>query len=320
MDANIPGQRSILLVCQNDATYRALSGILKKTGQLPRQAPDAIDAWTILKEGNVSCIVLDLNIGTTHALTLFRSARTHAAYAMIPFVFMISDGVPPIELIGAEEAALTETRTDTASIPDAWLMLPCTAQDFLNTLHAVERNVLTEKSSIGYSVPKARPSRANSSLDAEESGAAYAVSSVFAGRIGVLDLAKIIYMVEPLRLTGVLRVADEGKVGHVFFVDGAVRHADFSEIEGEEALFLLLHLKGGVFRFDTQNPTTQRTIEGNTMALLLEGLRQMDETKAIITAHQQEKATRSSFRTPAIKPDEPLNEDKQEEKHSGSVG
>jgi hypothetical protein len=112
---------------------------------------------------------------------------------------------------------------------------------------------------------------------------------VFSGQIGQLDVTKILGMIEPLRLTGVLRVADEQREGSVHFISGAARHAELNEIEGPDALFLLFHLKSGSFRFDTSAPGDKRTIEGNTMALLLEGLRQMDEAKAMVKAFRDKR-------------------------------
>jgi hypothetical protein len=113
------------------------------------------------------------------------------------------------------------------------------------------------------------------------------LGGIFSGRLGVLDCTKIISMIEPLRLGGMLSLTDGKRAGHIYFIDGAVRHAELHDIEGADALFLLFHLKHGAFRFELQSASPKRTIEGNTMALLLEGLRQMDEAKAIIKTFQQ---------------------------------
>jgi hypothetical protein len=122
--------------------------------------------------------------------------------------------------------------------------------------------------------------------------------AVFAGKLGTLDVTKIISMIEPLRLTGVLTVSDGKRMGLVHFIEGAVRHAELHDIEGADALFLLFHLKSGAFRFDLEPPAQKRSIEGNTMSLLLEGLRQMDEAKAIIKAFQQNRSGASSTANP----------------------
>jgi len=49
-------------------------------------------------------------------------------------------------------------------------------------------------------------------------------------------------------------------------------------------------MKEGAFRLDSGAPVKERTIQGNTMGLLLEGLRQMDEAKTIIKRLQQRRA------------------------------
>lgn len=118
---------------------------------------------------------------------------------------------------------------------------------------------------------------------------------VFAGRLGILDVPRIMSMVEPLRLTGALRVADgRMRIGHVHFINGAVRHADLHELEGAEALFALFHFQKGAFRFDLTPPTPNQSIEGNTMMLLLEGLRKKDEAQQLVDQKRAKTAESSA--------------------------
>jgi hypothetical protein len=117
--------------------------------------------------------------------------------------------------------------------------------------------------------------------------------SLFAGRLGTLQFSQILGLIEPLRLTGVLKINDGVRAGSVFFVDGKVHHAELNEINGSEALFLLFHLSKGTFNFEIAPATPQRTVEGNTMSLLLEGMRKMDEAKAMVSALKERQNTGS---------------------------
>jgi hypothetical protein len=275
----------VLLICQSDDTLGALAAILQQAGETGLTAQTARDAWECIKAGAVGCVVVDITSAATDALVLFRAARSSAQACNIPFLFLVSSESKSfvLDAFGDEVA------------PDEWLALPCTADEFLKPI----RHLLDYRTSSGRYPAQPLPQTALNTTKASGSGGRAAVQpddllnakgSIFAGQLGVLDVTKILSMVEPLRLTGVLKLADSKRYGQVYFVEGAVRHAHLHDIEGPDALFLLFHLKTGAFRFDLEAATTKRTIVGNTMALLLEGLRQMDEAKAMIKAFQQPRA------------------------------
>src|SRR5205814_6616749 len=94
-------------------------------------------------------------------------------------------------------------------------------------------------------------------------------NALFSGKLGTLQFSQILGLIEPLRLTGALKLFDGVRTGSVHFVEGKVHHAELNEIEGSEALFLLFHLNKGTFQFEVGPPTPLRTVEGNTMSLLL---------------------------------------------------
>jgi CheY-like chemotaxis protein len=271
--------RSVLLVCQNDATTGMLAAILGQNNETVLTAQNIKDAWECLKTGVVGCVVQDFTTPLLESLTLFRAARSTQATCQVPFLFLVKKDVKivPLERIGPET-----TR-------DSWLALPCSGQLFLTAI----RSLLDQKSVRDTQVLSPVWAAAAAAPAPEKNAAEPAQPAdpgVFLGQLGLLDVTKILSMLEPLRLTGLLRLADGKRQGAIFFIEGAVRHAELNEIEGPDALFLLFHLKTGSFRFEVDVPTAKRTIEGNTMQLLLEGLRQMDEAKAMVRAFQQRRA------------------------------
>jgi DNA-binding response OmpR family regulator len=274
--------RGVLLVCQSDQTLGALASILHQSNESALTAQNAKDAWDCIKSGAIGCVVQDLTQSSADALTLFRACRSCHSTSQIPFLFLIKKDykIVKLELSGPEV------------VRDSWLVLPCSAQLFLTAVRSLMEQKNREAELLAPMSALQAANELNQTLqkkdDAEES-LLDAKNAVFAGQLGQLDVTKILSMIEPLRLTGVLRVADGKRAGSVHFVDGAVRHAELNDIEGADALFLLFHLKGGAFRFDLSPPTPKRTIEGNTMALLLEGLRQMDEAKAMVKAFQEKR-------------------------------
>jgi len=297
--------RGVLLLCQSEGTLSALATILLHGKENIVTYRDLLEAWERVKSGQVGCVVLDAQEPAADALAFFRASRTTAKTCDIPFLFLIASNtiIPELSSFGPELA------------PDAWLLLPCSSDQFLKQVRAMlscrkagppalpaapqpplaDRASGRRSSAVLPSAPAEQPLAPRRSDTAALVGYSpeellRAPGAVFSGRLGVLDVTKIVSMVEPLRLTGVLKLTDGKRHGQVHFVEGAVRHAELLEMQGPDALFLLFHLKTGAFRFDLEPATEQRTIEGNTMSLLLEGLRQMDEAKAMVRQFKQRRS------------------------------
>jgi hypothetical protein len=271
--------RGVLLVCQSENTTGALAAILNQNNETAFTAATLNEAWDCIGSGAVGCVVQDLTAPGTDALAFFRAVRSTQSTSTIPFLFLVKKEYKPPLFEGGPE--LTS---------DAWVALPCSAQLFLNSLRSLfVRQVSARESSSTH----AAVITAGTNLSNEDPTSLLgdARNAILAGQLGTLDVTKILGMVEPLRLTGILKVADGKRLGSVHFVDGNVHHAELNDIEGADALFLLFHLKVGTFKFELSPATDKRTIEGNTMALLLEGLRQMDEAKALVRAFQEKRST-----------------------------
>ena len=276
--------RGVLLVSDSENTLGMLGAILNQNEETALMAQTVEDAWGCLRTGTVGCVVHDLTATSLDALTLFRAARSSQGTEWIPFLFLIARDfpLPALERGGAE------------LVHDCWLGLPCSAQLFLTTVRSLLNQKISRQTQALLKLPAvaetkpAEPSHCDPDALLTDKGA------IFTGQIGTLDVTKILGMLEPLRLTGLLRVADGKRLGRVHFVEGCVRHAEMNEIEGPDALFLLFHLKSGNFRFDSSPPPQRQTIAGNTMQLLLEGMRQMDEAKALVKAFHQKRAGQGS--------------------------
>ncbi len=266
--------RGVLVVCFDASTLGALVKILRKAGETALVPKDLHSAWDAIRTDTVGCVVLDLTGPAPDALGLFAAARSSSKTRTIPFLFLIDSAtvVPTFERYGV------------GLVNDDWLKLPSSANDFLNKV----RGLLSTR--LMYSPPgfvQRKPGMAPAwqpVIQPEE--LLRAPGAVVSGMLGVLDVTRILMMLEPLHLTGALDVTDGKRYGQVFFIKGAAIHAELHDIEGPDALFLLFHLKHGAFRFELGPPTLKRTIVGNTTTLLLEGLRQMDEAKAIIKSFQ----------------------------------
>ncbi|MBE7465178.1 MAG: DUF4388 domain-containing protein [Planctomycetes bacterium] len=279
-------RQEVLLVSPDTATLGKLAAAIQRSNELALTAGNVQDAWECVRSGVVGVVVLDLISPTLDEFALFRAARSSHSYHDLPFLFLIrKDYHPP---------ALTSIAGET--VRDAWLVLPCPAQNFIGLIQGLRRQGGGAREStrrlmpVGLSsVTLDAVSKKGEAAEAPEIAAPAGTPGIFEGQLGAIDVTKILSMLEPLKLTGTLNVTDEKREGEIHFVDGRVHHAALHDIEGADALFLLFHMRQGHFVFQKGEATSKRTIQGNTMQLLLEGLRQMDEAKAMIKAFQHKR-------------------------------
>ncbi|HLX63682.1 MAG TPA: DUF4388 domain-containing protein [Planctomycetota bacterium] len=302
---NNSANKRVLLICRSANTLGALASILNKAGAVALTAQHAADAWEIMRSGPVACVVQDLTNVTHDSFLFFRSCRSSRNTFGTPFLFLsTADFIAP-----KFEGVWPETARDN------WLPLPCPAHQFLSAIRSL---IAANQPASGVaplpfsgqapsgsaSQPGISSTTNSASTLAAVSGKAFGsgtylpavnaanpVNALFSGKLGTLHFSQILGLIEPLNLTGVLKLFDGVRTGSVHFVDGSVYHAELNEIEGSEALFLLFHIKKGSFQFEVGPPTPRRTVEGNTMSLLLEGMRKMDEAKAMVSAIKERQNT-----------------------------
>lgn len=101
------------------------------------------------------------------------------------------------------------------------------------------------------------------------------------GLIGRLDLIPPVEIIQAMSVnnqTGTLTLQSEKRSGLIYFQEGQITHVQAGELSGEDAFFACLAWRRGTFRFEPGARELQRTIHQDTVGLLLEGLRRMDET------------------------------------------
>jgi response regulator RpfG family c-di-GMP phosphodiesterase len=92
--------------------------------------------------------------------------------------------------------------------------------------------------------------------------------------MGLPDMVQVLFHG---RKSGKLRIrAPEGS-GEIHFQDGNVVNALWGELRGESAFYAMLRLRDGEFALDPAFKPTARVIHTSSEALLLEGMRRLDE-------------------------------------------
>jgi response regulator RpfG family c-di-GMP phosphodiesterase len=93
--------------------------------------------------------------------------------------------------------------------------------------------------------------------------------------MGLPDMVQVLFHG---RKSGNLKIrGPEGGIGEIHFIDGNVVNATFGGQKGEDAFYQMLKLQDGEFGLDPSFKPTERTIEGSSEGLLLEGMRRLDE-------------------------------------------
>ncbi len=115
----------------------------------------------------------------------------------------------------------------------------------------------------------------------------------FEGKISELHLTDLIQMNCLGRMTTTLYVEHEETRGTIYFDEGNIVHAEYDNIEGEEAFCEILSWEGGNFSVAREKISKKETIFKGWQSLLLDGMRRLDESKSAHSAeHEKDRKQR----------------------------
>jgi len=97
------------------------------------------------------------------------------------------------------------------------------------------------------------------------------------GRLDMVSPAELIQAMNVNSQTGMLVIQGEKVTSTLFVQDGQIHDVKTGTQSGEEALYEFLKWKKGNFHFEVGKKTSARTIHQDTVGLLLEGMRRIDE-------------------------------------------
>jgi response regulator RpfG family c-di-GMP phosphodiesterase len=97
------------------------------------------------------------------------------------------------------------------------------------------------------------------------------------GSLAELALPDVVQVLHQGRKTGQLRIRAGADAGEVHFVEGSIVNALWPGLRGEEAFYAMLTLADGEFVFDPSFKPAARVITASAEALVLEGMRRLDE-------------------------------------------
>jgi response regulator RpfG family c-di-GMP phosphodiesterase len=113
-------------------------------------------------------------------------------------------------------------------------------------------------------------------LDREASRGAKRGVSGSLSEMGLPDMVQVLWHG---RKTGALKIRAKAGAGEIHFVNGAVYNALYGNFRGEEAFYAMLALREGDFALDPNFVAPQELLQKSPEALLLEGMRRLDEAQ-----------------------------------------
>jgi hypothetical protein len=98
-----------------------------------------------------------------------------------------------------------------------------------------------------------------------------------AGALSEMSLPDMVQVLWHGRKSGSLKIRAGANTGEIHFVEGSIYNALYSNLRGEEAVYAMLALTDGEFALDPNFRAPQQVVQASPEALLLEGMRRMDE-------------------------------------------
>jgi hypothetical protein len=104
---------------------------------------------------------------------------------------------------------------------------------------------------------------------------------VFSGSLSQFKIIDIVKLLTSEGKTGVLNLQRGKEKGEIYVIKGTLAHAICKDGVGEEAVFAMLTWSDGTFNFTHNVTSEEKTIEKNTLALLEEKIKQLEEWQQI---------------------------------------
>lgn len=99
------------------------------------------------------------------------------------------------------------------------------------------------------------------------------------GRLRDMSLVDIIQIFNAEHKTAAIHLGSELGYGRVYLEGGEVVHATYRDLAGASAFYHLLSWEDGEFEVEPEARIPEHTIEESSEALILEGLRRLDEER-----------------------------------------
>ncbi|MFL5246701.1 MAG: response regulator [Myxococcales bacterium] len=237
-------KHNLLVADPDPRSLRLLELALRRAGFGVATASDGGEALRRIQRASPGLVLADVALPTQDGFTVCRTVRASDRFGTIPILLMSSDRDPDLRVRAGEAGA------------DDFLEKPILVKDLVEQV----RELLSERASASH----AARSRAT--------------PAALSGSVSDLGLVDLFNSLETWQKSAVVHCEDGERTARVWVRNGQVVDAEVESLQGEAAFYRLLGWESGTFRveFGQQFHRAPRT-ELGTQALLLEGMRRIDE-------------------------------------------
>ncbi|HXN41939.1 MAG TPA: response regulator, partial [Myxococcaceae bacterium] len=238
-------KQHLLLVDPDVKSLRVMEVSLKKAGFSVTTANDGVDALEKVRISPPDLVLCDTKMPQMDGFDLCRTLKSDERFKQIPFVFLTHQKSIEFKVKGLELGG------------DDYLTRPIYIKEIVTRIRMILQKV--EKDRIEKRETKAG----------------------FAGNLSDMGVVDLVQTFEIGRKTGVINIQG-ARSGTVFFRDGRVIEARLGRASGESAFYRILNISDGKFDLQFVPVECPERITISTQALLLEGMRRLDEWGRIL--------------------------------------
>jgi len=231
----------ILIVDDNPTLLKLLGQSLEKAGEIVTAA-DGADALMKAIDLKPDLIISDFSMPVMDGRALYEKLRARKETKDIPFVFLAS-----------QKEIDERLRTIVDGVED-YFVKPFFVRDLARQARRITARLLQQRM--------------------EQRGAG---GGNISGRLSEMSLIDWMQSLEQGRKTCALLLRSGKEQCSLYFAEGRVTHATLGELRGDKAVFKVLTWADGEWELDFSKKASERTITMSTQALMMEGLRLLDE-------------------------------------------
>jgi hypothetical protein len=105
------------------------------------------------------------------------------------------------------------------------------------------------------------------------------------GDLTKMQSPNLLQSITMAKMTGRLDCKDKGETAQLFFVDGALTHAELKDGSGDDAVIDFITWTAGEFRFWPDETSSEKTVTRRLEGMLMEGVTMLDQVKYLESAN-----------------------------------
>src|SRR5436305_1888030 len=241
-------KQSLLVADADPRSLRILEVALRRAGFATATAGDGAEALRRIQRSAPDLVLADVGLPTQDGLSLCRIVRGDARLGSVPFLLM-----------GADRSATVRARAIEAGADD-FLAKPILVKDLVGRIRAL----LSQRDQASRTTARA------------------GLSAALSGSVGDLGLVDLFNSLETWQKRALVDCEDGDRTARVWVQSGQVIDAEVETLAGEAAFYRLLGWEKGSFRVEFGSIARPPRTEAGTQALLLEGMRRIDEAARLV--------------------------------------